>query len=234
VAYQDGDILVRAVMTNANGIAADTFVNDFAFTASLAQSDSQITELFARVNDFYRFADPVGGAIGGYISKSVSRAATHKLQAYRIAAGGLGSPIREDAWLGPSEELTGTGVVELPNEVAAVVSFHADLFGIAEEAGATRPKARRRGRLYIGPLNSQAITATSANPKLNTNLGASLRGGINRIIDANDDGGSGGSFAVWSRKDAQLRVVTGGWTDDAMDTQRRRGQKSTARVVFGS
>lgn len=232
MAYQDGDILIRAIMTNDNGLIEDSFINDFAFTKSLPQSSAEIDELFTRVSNFYRQDDTEGFAVSEFISTSVSRAVTHELVAYRIQAGGLGSPIASEPWLGPVAPISGS--FNLPNEVAMCVSFHADLTGVLEESGATRPKARRRGRLYVGPLIREAVQAHLPNPVLNPTFGVALREGIGRIMDANDDAGSGGSFGVWSRKDATVRVVTGGWTDNAPDTLRKRGQKSSARVTFGS
>lgn len=231
MAYQDGDILVRAVMSNANGLVADEFVNDFAFTKSLAQTAPELLALVDRVDSFYNDDATNGFSVGEFISETVNRAATHRMDLYRIAAGGLGSPLLSVPWLGPVAPIPGSH--NLPNEVACVVSFHADLTGVLEEVGTIRPKARRRGRLYIGPLIPEATDQANPNPGANTVLLQALREGIVRIASTNDDAGSGGAFGVWSRVDQVVRRAVGGWTDNAMDTQRRRGQESTARVTFG-
>lgn len=254
MAYQDGDILVRAVMHNVTGIPADDIVNDFAFTASLEQDDAQWLNLVSRVDDFYNTAASNTVRVGSYMSDAINRAATHRMDGYRIVSGALGSPIFSTAWLGPATMVPGAD--RLPNEVAACLSFHADLDGVVEEEAGTssipsteeaidqgaptthpghaRPRARRRGRLYIGPLINNTILHTTPNPRMSDGFLLAMREGGVRLIDGNDDAGSGGSWGVWSRRDQQVHVITGGWTDDAIDTQRRRGVKAAARVLWGS
>lgn len=229
--YQAGDILVRAVMSNANGLVDDQFVNDFAFRQALEQTPAEMLALVSRVNSFYNGTGEELNIVSHYISTSVNRAATHRMDLYRIAAGGLGSPILSVPWLGPGAPIA--AAENLPNEVAAVVSFHADLTGVLEESGATRPKARRRGRLYVGPLGDNALSGDIPNPLFSDTFLGTLRHGITDVAAGNDVAGQGGAFSVWSREDQELRRVIGGWTDNAPDTLRKRGQASTARVVFG-
>jgi hypothetical protein len=48
------------------------------------------------------------------------------------------------------------------------------------------------------------------------------------------DHGTGGNmrWAVWSRVNHAMYEVTGGFIDNEFDTQRRRGEVSTARSTF--
>lgn len=226
--YTAGDVLVRAVMTSFTGLPQDDIVNDFAFKALVAPLPIDLTNMFAAVDEFYRTLTSSGNAVSQLISPFVSRAATHKLQAYSITAAGTGSPIREDAWLGPVAAIENEG---LPSECAAVLSFHADLTGVLEEAGATRPKARRRGRVYIGPLCPFAVDVGNPPYFLTAQTRATLNAAAVRLKDS--AAADNVPWQVWSRVDQQLRPVVAGWTDNAPDTQRRRGATSTARVVWG-
>jgi hypothetical protein len=228
MAYSTGDTLVRAVMTASTGLVADQIVNDFAFqwTGGGEPAEANYNDLFTAVDAFYNYTTTTTRKTGYYISNYVNRSATHELQAYEIAVGGLGSPVFTDDWLGPATA-AGNG---MPPECAGVLSFHADLTGILEESGATRPKARRRGRVYVGPLDGAAIDPSTPPYLLISAFQTTIKESANQMASLAD--ADGWTWAVWSRKDVQLRAVVGGWTDNAPDTQRRRGPKSTARSTF--
>ena len=231
MAYTLGSILVRAVMENITGLPEDRYVNDFAFEAGADIGETAMDEVLAEVDDFYREnVTPFNISVGAYMSRAINRSATHRLDVYRIQAGGLGSPIRSDPWLGPTDPGTANGMV---TEACGVLSYHSDFAGAVEEAaGGTRPKARRRGRLFIGPLAAAAVDTGAPPYRLNAQFCSVMRGAAARLRDAS--GVNGIPWSVWSRADATLRPVTGGWTDDSPDTQRRRGVGASARVVWGS
>lgn len=236
MAYEAGDFLVRAVMTNATGLPADEVINDFAFKGPLAGAGpDEAADAFTVVDHFYRTNTASGSAVGKYISQAISRSVTHRMEAYHIHAGPLGSPFATMDWLGPPAPAEAGN--NLPNEVAAVLSFHGDLTGIPEEAGAGRPRAQRRGRIYLGPLIVGATNVTAANPHLDPLFQATTREAAVRLMDEASvlwgDGDEGMGWCVWSRVGATLHPVVGGWTDTAPDTQRRRGQAPTSRTVWG-
>lgn len=226
--YSAGDTLVRAVMTAQSGLVRDEIVNDFAFTCLTgAPTGTDLTNLFNVVNGFYRDTQSNGHAVGEYISNIVNRSATHLLEAYKIQVPPMGSPIATTSWLGP---VTAAATSGNPAECAAVLSYTADLTGVLEESGATRPRARRRGRLYIGPLINAAIQTTTPPYMLETDFLQTLRQAATAMYAAAD--GQNWRWSVWSRKDQLLRGVVGGWTDNAPDTQRRRGPDATTRVAW--
>lgn len=227
MAYAPGDVLVRAVMVSSTGLPADNVVNDFAFTGTENPDAAAWADLFGIVSDFYRLQQTNTEYVGAYISNAINRSATHELQGYNLGAGPGGSPEATEPWLGP---VPTSDANALPTEVAGVLSFHADLTGQLEEAGATRPRARRRGRIYVGPLNIRAIASTAPPYMLSTDFTLTLRQAAVALYDAAI--AIGYPWAVWSRADSTLREVIGGWTDNAPDTQRRRGPKSTVRVNF--
>jgi hypothetical protein len=228
MAYTSGSALVRAVMSAASGLPADAVINDFAFQKSSALTAGDWTTMFDLVDDFYNVTQASGASVGQHISNQIDRGATHELQGYVITAPPIGSPAATINWLGP---VTNGGATGLPTEVAGVLSFHADLTGIAEEAGATRPRARRRGRVYIGPLIAGAVDNVTPPYFLKeSTFLATLRQAAVALETAS--GAAGLPWSVWSRSDATLRPVVGGWTDNAPDTQRRRGAAASTRVTW--
>lgn len=231
MAYSSGDTLVRTVMKGASGLAADNFINDFAFKFEAGSpSSSDYANLFDAVDGFFNDASyDTDHRVAYYISPEVPRTTTHRIDMYHITTGALGSPIFSDDWLGPTASTFGS-TTGLPLEVAGVLSFTADLTGILEESGATRPRARRRGRLYIGPLNVNAILGNTPPYPLTDQFQQTMRQAAINMHDAAD--ADGWTWSVWSRTDAVLRPVVGGWTDNAPDTQRRRGFKASARVTY--
>lgn len=227
MAYSTGDVLVRAEMEAYSGLLEDRVMNDFAFKLDGGVVNSTtIAAAFDAVDDFYRVATSTGNAVGKFISRFVNRSATHSLKMYAISAGPLGSPIANIDWLGPVTPAETTG---LPTEVAGVLSFHADTTNVLEESGATRPAARRRGRIFVGPLIPGAMDMTAPPFMLSeSTFLQTLRAAAVTLMDRTDV-----TWCVWSRADAVLRPVVGGWTDNAPDTQRRRGADATARVTWG-
>lgn len=215
-------------MTNVNGLPEDAYVNDFAFrfTGGGAPTDADLLLLLDAVDTFYNDALATGDTVSDFIGEAVSRAATHEMQFFTISTGG--SPRLTENWLGPAAPATLN--VNLPTEVAAVVSFHGDLTGVLEEVGATRPRARRRGRVYVGPLTTDAVSISADNPLLGANFRLAMQEGIIHMAD--QAAAADFTFSVWSRAANELYAVVGGWTDNAPDTQRRRGLASTSRTTF--
>jgi hypothetical protein len=131
-----------------------------------------------------------------------------------------------------------TGVGSLPGEVALVLSMKA-------KPAAGQAAARRRGRVYLGPLNtsvSQAPSATSADPRPDTNDQATMLNAARTMAR----GSAGGSFrlavfspttfAITADADASWNDVETLWMDNAFDTVRSRGARATSRsqVTLGT
>jgi hypothetical protein len=226
--YTEGDFLIRTVMSTTSGLPEDKVINDFAvrFDGG-APTAPELDTVMGIVGDFFRGANLSADTVGTYISDDVSRAATHLVQAYHITAGPLGSPAAEIDWLGPTTE---AGSQSLPREVCGVLSFHGNLTGIPEEAGATRPKSRRRGRIFVGPLCTNAVSLGDNPPVLAPAFTQALRMHATAMYDAL--AAELCTWSVWSRANAELYPVVAGWTDNAPDIQRRRGQAPTLRTVF--
>jgi hypothetical protein len=122
----------------------------------------------------------------------------------------------------------------VPNEIALVLTY-----GTQEQSGTTASRARRRGRIYLGPLNADAVTAqnnVAAVP--NSNFISAVYTAAARLgeysYSLGDNGGTEqeGQWVMFSRTGAAYGVVGGGWVDNAWDSQRRRGTEATARQTW--
>lgn len=123
----------------------------------------------------------------------------------------------------------------LVEEAAICLSF-------AAEPGSGLHPARRRGRIFLGPLRSSVTEVVSGRLRVKAATRTQI---ANAAADlANGTPISGGSeqlkWAIYSRRTDELGAtlddsfhdVVSGWVDDAFDTQRSRGPAATARTTF--
>jgi hypothetical protein len=141
----------------------------------------------------------------------------------------LNDPEPRSVILERSIEVVPSPTEGFPHEVAICMSF-------AAAVASGQPRARRRGRVYLGPIYSGA-SSTSGGRVL---VSATVRGIITAAAAAAFDTGliaTDPRLVVYSRTDDQTGesvanschdVVTL-WVDDAWDTQRRRGTAPTTR-----
>lgn len=223
-------ILVQQVLKSTSGLPTDVYVNDLVIGEAVGAGNSAIAADVATALDaFWNTTRSVAQPVVHWLSQAVSRTIDVKL--YDLAGHLDGSPhgspfLTTTIGLGAS-----AGDVPLPEECAIALSFHADTTGILESAGATRPKARRRARVFLGPWGMQAAAGpVGGHVFVTLNLQTALKeAGAQLITDLN---ANDMPLQVWSRKDATTRAVTGGWLDNAFDTMRSRGAKPNARVTF--
>lgn len=108
----------------------------------------------------------------------------------------------------------------LPSEVSLVASFAA-----APASGETA--ARRRGRIYLGPLNTDAQIATTLTPSRPTAAFIhDVAVACDRMATTDD---ADAQWVVHSRANNAWYTIVSGWVDNAWDTQRRRGVAATSR-----
>lgn len=112
-----------------------------------------------------------------------------------------------------------TGTSSMPQEVAICLSFQA-----AKVSGL--PQARRRGRIYFGPLAGVAETSGRPTSTLINNVAAF---GQALLSESNI---SDWTWVVYSGVNNSAADVQSGWVDNSFDTQRRRGVEWTARTTF--
>lgn len=223
------------------GIPEDDVVNTWHFDTGQAFPTNDVASaLNGHVAASYNDAAQGGGAgakLLSFYGPQVSRAVLPTVKTYSEELGG--SPLAVDTMLAMPAAVGG---IALPDEVAAVLSFHADLAGVPEEqpdgadagVGVDRLRSRRRGRVFLGPFGDNAITGNPA--RIHGNLGSAMvdlavrMGNITNAVLTN--GAVDAKWVVWSKKDGVPRNVVGGWRDDAFDTIRKRGVAPLARSIF--
>lgn len=224
---------VVAVFEHMTGVSEDRVMNTWAFqTPTTAPVAGEMDDVAAALEEFYNdVIAATSHTVAHYIGEQLSRSADDaSFEFYDVGAfmsgAPHGSPIRIDTWtLGA----TNPGADGIPSELAVCLSYHGNLTGIPEESGLTRPRARRRGRVYIGPLSQIALEseAGTGRSRVATQCRDTIAAAGGRLADHTDV-----QWNVWSRSDSAFTSVTGGFVDDAFDVQRRRGEDAVARSTF--
>jgi hypothetical protein len=219
------NFLTTVRFSPASGLSEDAVQNDFAWVASDLATLRALTT--AAIPSFYNTVHSPGTVtLASRISSKISRAANACTVKYYDVTTHLdgsphGSPVAIETFtLGAAVDGTC-----LPEELAVVLSFHSTLTDIPEEVGSTRPAARHRGRIYFGPLNTASNQASDCSVEPQTN--AALRGAALSFLALGS-----APWSVWSRANAAMYTVSGGYVDNAFDVQRRRGHAPSARTSF--
>lgn len=231
-----GVFRVQRIIHPKSGITRDQTVNTFHFQTPLQNTASPTETEMGYVKDALDalFNEPVGAnnALRFYLAEATMAQQRSSYKFYN-----MDHPIQRQPLGGPHLGLNNSAANEhtpLPSEVALCLSFRG-----ANESG-TIP-ARRRGRVFIGPLNVNCVEADPITGQARPSLGIqnSLLAGANRLADSMALVGM-----IWSVYSPSLRAVSESgsalsgttdiehvWIDNAFDTQRRRGQAASARVA---
>lgn len=223
-----------------SGLPEDTFNNDFYFRGDNPgqpeATDAQ--NICTAVIEFYN-SIPAGAtkSISDYLGPQISTSANAcSILVYStpdpLTGAPWGSPIRmQNFTMGTPDAST-----PLPAEVCSVLSYHGDLTDVPETAAnptppplTIRPAARRRGRLYLGPLNTTAgATQAGTNDLGVTGLFRDTMGDAGLQLGATATT-LDLTWCVYSGTSLQTFAVVGGYVDSAFDIQRRRGSAALAR-----
>lgn len=208
----------RAQITfqNTSGLPEDVIVNTMHFSGP----EDSGTDIVDKINVFYN-GTPAGepAPVCRYFGPQVSRVAgSMKIELYN-----LDDPeprVAYQTWTGAPADAGSTE--GLPSEVALCVSWQA-----AVVSGV--PAGRRRGRNYLGPLGINAVSATEPPRPVQALLDVIAASGSVLIneVDAHP-------LAIYSTAGVTpvfYDVVTG-YVDNAFDTMRSRGEKTTSRETF--
>lgn len=123
-----------------------------------------------------------------------------------------------------------TSPVALPSEVAVAMSFAGDLEGFAEETGVTRPRSRRRGRLFLGPwCSSASATATGNRASVSAACRDAILDAYALTITSINSIATNPKHVVYSVTNGNTVQIETVSVDDAFDTVRSRGQAPTVR-----
>lgn len=194
-----------------SGLPEDTAMNVWHFFAD-AGDDATANLIAAALKAFYDTVDT-------YLSTNIN-AAGAVVEFYNLADPEPRVPFHS-VNIG-ADMITST--TALPDEVALCLSFQA-----AQISGV--PQARRRGRVYIGPLGQNAAGAAAAG---NRPAAAFITAMVNAgtALSTASDAAATWSWVVFSRVLNLGDPVVDGWVDNAFDTQRRRGVDATSRSTF--
>lgn len=225
----------------------DDVTNTFTIGGTISEEDVTIGMELA-IHDafanFYNVAPPgavPANSIAAYLSAVLDRGANAcRLDLYdttaKLSGEPTGSPFSSTLFtLAAASEATA-----LPSEVALCVTMEA--IGRADapaeapdglDAGVAldRPRQRFTGRIYLGPLIRGASVIVGGIARPAANLTDVARRSMGRLdTDIRTATGDASWLGIWSRADAMIRQLDAVSTDDAFDTQRRRGESPTART----
>jgi len=202
-------IRAQVILKTVDNVAENFVSNSWAFDCPTpADAPDLLTPL---IEDFY-------STLRGYLSPVIAQN-NHTVKYSVLPGTPPNYPFEEDTF----NLTTAPSGTALPDEVAVCLSFQGS-------RGAGFPQARRRGRIYFGPLATVAATGNRPATALLTLMGTTA---LTLMTDVNALG-AGYGWVVWSPTDGSAVEVTNGWIDNAFDTQRRRGVDYTSRTVFGT
>lgn len=195
-----------------SGLPEDRFVNTFYFEReSLATYVASAGAVRNILEAFYTGVSAAGTRLTDYINGAALSGA--QLRVYDLGE----APPRTPTIFTPTVTL-GTSTAVLPHECAVTLSL------------ATAKKGPRgRGRIYLGPLTTAAGQVTTGVMRPVQSLRDCLADRSEDMMGSTEDA----AWAVLSRMDGEISQVTGGYVDDAFDTQRRRGIAPTSRKIWG-
>lgn len=201
--------LVRFMPANLN--TEDVVINSWAFDLESA-TEPNANLVTNHLSAFYT-------ACGASLSNKMSWSGG-EVRWYRQADPPPRVPFATTNLLGPGGAVGGS----LPRELAICVSFQGlPVSGV--------PQRRRRGRIYLGPLNIFALDQTT------TGVAEAHRTAIAQAANTLLEGSQFDASWTWgvisSFSPQSIVVVNDGWVDDAFDVQRRRGLDAIARTTFG-
>lgn len=212
-------ISARAVIANTSNLPRDVSVNTFHFE-SVAFTPEMIEDIASAIIDFYNVEDTSNNSVAEFLSSRLSRTNNSRIEVYDMADPEPRVPVYQVNWtLGTSGNTS-----SLPAEVAVCASYHG-----SEVAGI--PMARRRGRIFLGPLTTGAMSAGANEIARPSGLF------VNAIVNAAHDLCAaavdlGAHWAVYSRVLGTTTPIVGGWVDNDFDTQRRRSAEATDRTLW--
>jgi hypothetical protein len=207
-------LAIQHTFQGLSGLPRDRYVNTWHVIAQTVPPT--LPNLEAMADDVKKFYEGGGAtSITTYLSPW-NNGAGRTVKIYNLDDAIPRAPIYEETDQNALTAFAGTGY---PNEVACCLSF-------AGVHLSGTPQARRRGRVYIGPLNT---TCGSITPVGDSRPNPAFR---TRMLDAayqldQELFTHGARWCVYSPTAGSAVAVSTMSVDDAFDTQRRRGMAAT-------
>lgn len=205
------------------------------FTLNL-QSPSTTTPVdtaavFTQVSNFWKtLQGSQANILETYLSQCIPRgSAVHEVAIYDIDGSvadhtvPMGSPIATETY--SVSHAAASGSAPMPEECALVLSYHGLLTGIPEFVGRTRPAARRRARMFMGPFNTSALGINATQDAV---IGNQCQADFAQAFNASFLNELNPSAIVWSRTSNEAFQAVGCSVDSLWDTRKHRGDRRTA------
>lgn len=213
---------VQCTLESTSLIPENDAINVWHFQILTGDVGSNITDIKIALNTFYAQIEDI------YNVNTLTGVIRQKT--YDLADSAPRTPV--DA--GELGTFTFSDADALPTECAITMSFEGEL-----ASGTNR--ARRRGRVYLGPLDIGPASTTDGYVRVGITMAETITAAASNLISA---GGLDWRWCVfspttagtppWSEATLGLASipVDHGWVDDAFDTQRRRGTAAQFRYTF--
>jgi len=199
--------LIQVNLAHDSGLPEDVTVNTWHIDTTDTDPEVGATEFLADLEAFYL-------AIDSFLGVTLTGAA--EVNCYNLDDPSPRVPFLTDTWSLTVDTST------LPQEVACCLSFQAlPISGI--------PQARRRNRVYLGPISANAAANSTGRPSA-TFLGVLDTAATALLAASTAD--TEYAWVTWSATASMAAAVNNGWIDDAFDTVRSRGIAPTSRTVF--
>lgn len=213
-------VIAQVVFPRTTGLPEDVVTNTFHFLKAPGTSFAvAAADAGDWLEDFYTgLTSPATTfPVGYFLNSTISRATPAKVNVYD---GSIPEGSRTPA-TSTFTVPTGASSNALPDEVACCLSFRC--------SNTTIPFARQRGRVYIGPLNYDAVAAVSAGDvRPDATFASRMLDAAERLAD--NAKGTSQFWGIYSQSSNAINRVEFCWVDNAFDVQRRRGAAPSSRV----
>lgn len=211
--------LLQHAFQDTNGLSEDRYVNTFHFL-DLPLGGDDYAALAAAIKSFYYDANNPDGSIRSYMANHAVGDGS-QIKVFDLDDPEPRVPVYDETY---DPVPANSASDALPGEVACCLSFTAP-------PAPGVPMARRRGRIYIGPLNMDAIDAVAAVDKARPDnvFRTVCTAAFRRLAD--DSFAAGFALVQYSPTAGVASAPSSCWMDDAFDTQRRRGVAPTTRTT---
>lgn len=214
------NLFAQTHLVPVTGIEKDESVFTTAWVCDAANTTDAANNVGVKIEQFLNTAHSTHAPIAGNISQQIRRTGNGCYHRFFQILDLTGDPPSMTPIIDRLFTLGGfLGGNPMPPQVAVAISAHADLTGVPEFGAHTRLRQRRRSRFYLGPLTSTCFTAegSTANCVLTAEMGIRLGLCAGRMADVLPT-----QWSVWSRADATMYPIVGGFIDNVADVVRRR------------
>lgn len=198
---------VQVVLAHDSALPEDVCVNNFSVVTAATDDVGSAIAFISALHAEYAL-------VQNFLSNQLSGAVQYRLYNRADASPRVPIDVLDDNLV--------TGITALPQEVALCMSFQA-----AATSGVNQ--ARRRGRIYFGPLAATALDNNTGRPAAGflTALNA-FGGSLLNQSQAQENW----TWTVHSQTTGSDHVIANGWVDNEFDTMRSRGRRPTSRYLF--